>query len=69
MQTLKVVIRYQEPKSPMDSLPDWLINTEEYELPFHTPQEHPSAEPTEEELVNEAQGRLTPVYTCDTTND
>ena len=64
MQTLKVAIRYQEPKSPMDSLPDRLINTEEYELPFHTPQEHPPAKPTEEELVNEAQGRLTPVYTC-----
>ena len=66
-KALKVANRYQEPKSPTDSLPDWLINAEEYELPFHTPQER--ADPTEEELVNEAQGRLTSVYTCDTTND
>ena len=66
-KALKVAIRNQEPKSPTDSLPDRLINAEEYELPFQTPQE--CAEPTEEELVNEAQGRLTPVYTCDTTNN
>ena len=66
-KALKVANRYQEPKSPTDSLPDRLINAVEYELPFHTPQKH--ADPTEEELVNEAQGMLTPVYTCDATND
>ena len=66
-KALKVANRYQEPKSPTDSLPDRLINAVEYELPFHTPQKR--VDPTEEELVNEAQGRLTPVYTCDTTND
>ena len=66
-KALKAAIRNQEPKSPTDSLPDRLINAEEYELPFHTPQE--CGEPTEEELVTEAQGRLTPVYTCDTTNN
>ena len=62
-------IRNQEPKSPTGSLPDRLINAEEYELPFHTPQEHADAELTEEEKVDGAQGRLTPVYTCDSTND
>ena len=75
-KALKAVIRNQEPKSPTDSLPDRLINAEEYELPFHTPQERSPAELTkveekeeeEEERVDEAQGRLTPVYTCDTTN-
>ena len=60
-------IRNQEPKSPTDSLPDRLINAEEYELPFHTPQQHASAELTGEEEVDGAQGRLTPVYTCDST--
>ena len=60
-------IRNQEPKSPTDSLPDRLINAEEYELPFHTPQQHASAELTGEEKVDGAQGRLTPVYTCDST--
>ena len=62
-------IRNQEPKPPTGSLPDRLINAEEYELPFHTPQEHADAELTEEEMVDGAQGRLTPVYTCDSTND
>ena len=66
-KALKAAIRNQEPKSPTDSLPDRLINAEEYELPFHTPQEH--AEPAEEELVNEAQRRGTPVHTCDATNN
>ena len=60
-------IRNQEPKSPTDSLPDRLINAEEYELPFHTPQQHANAELTGEEKVDGAQGRLTPVYTCDST--
>ena len=45
-----------------DSLPDRLINPEEYEPPFHTPQGDIAAEPTEG--ANEAQKRLiTPVYT------
>ena len=46
--TLKVAIRNQAeatPKSLTSSLPDRLINPEEYELPFHTPQGHASAEP------------------------
>ena len=60
-------IRNQEPRSPTDSLPDRLINAEEYELPFHTPQQHADAELTGEEKVDGAQGRLTPVYTCDST--
>ena len=48
--------------SPTDSLPDRLINPEEYEPLSHTPQEHVIAEPTEG--ANEMQGRLiTPVYT------
>ena len=41
----------------IDSLPDRLINPEEYELPFHTSQGHATTEPTE------AQRRLTPAYT------
>ena len=45
-----------------DSLPDRLINPEEYELPFHTPQGHITAEP--KAGANEAQRRLiTLVYT------
>ena len=49
---------------PVDSgsLPDRLMNPGEYESSFHeTP--NAAAEPAEEELVNEAQRRLTPVYT------
>ena len=49
---------------PLDnnSLPDRLINPEGYEPPFHTPQGHIAAEPTEG--ANEVQKRLiTPVYT------
>ena len=49
---------------PLDngSLPDRLINPEEYEPPFNFPQGHTTAEPTEGS--NEAQRRLlTPVYT------
>ena len=41
----------------IDSLPDRLINPEEYELPFHTSQGPPATEPTE------AQRRLIPAYT------
>ena len=65
----KLVIRNPEPelKSPTDSLPDRLINPEEYEQPFHTPQQHASAEPTEG--ANEVQKRLiTPVYTYGSIN-
>ena len=62
-------IRNQEPKSPTDSLPDRLINAEEYELDLHTPQQHADAELRGEENVDGAQGRLTPVYTCDSTNN
>ena len=51
-----------ELRSPTDSLPDRLINPEEYQQPFHTPQRHASAELTEG--ANEMQRRLiTPVYT------
>ena len=51
------------------SLPDRLINPEDYEAPFHTPREHTIAEPTEgEELVNEAQRKLIPVYTYGSVN-
>ena len=52
----KLVIRNPEPelRSPTDSLPDRLINPEEYEEPFHTPQQHASAELTTEEEVNES---------------
>ena len=51
-----------ELRSPTDSLPDRLINPEEYQQPFHTPQRHASVEPTEG--ANEVQRRLiTPVYT------
>ena len=48
------------------SLPDRLINPEEYEAPFHTPQGHAIAESPE--LVNEAQRRLIPVYTYGSIN-
>ena len=44
-----------------DSLPDRLINPEEYKPPFHTTQGHTTAKPTEE--GNEAHRRLIPVYT------
>ena len=60
-------IRNQEPKSPTDSLPDRLINAEEYEQLFYTSQQQADAELTGEEMVDGAQGRLTPVYTCDST--
>ena len=45
-----------EMKSPTGSLPDRLVNPGEYEPPFHTSQQHATAEPTEEEhLINETQ--------------
>lgn len=43
------------------SLPDWLINPEEYELPFYTPQAHTTAEPTE--VTDEQRRLVTPVNT------
>ena len=60
-----VAIRNQAEAEPLnnESLPDRLINPEEYELPIHTPQEHAVAV-TDLEGDNEAQRRLiTPVYT------
>ena len=51
-----------ELRSPTSSLPDRLINPDDYEPPFHTPQGHASADPTEG--ANGTQRRLiTPVYT------
>ena len=53
---------------PVDdgSLPDRLMNPGEYEPLFHTPST--TAEQAEEELVNESQRRLTPVYTYGSIN-
>ena len=46
------------------TLPDWLIDPEEYEPVLPTTVEHTAAEPTEsKELVNENPRRLIPVYT------
>ena len=64
-------VAFQNPeselRSPTDSLPDRLINPEEYEQPSHTPQQHVTAEPTEE--TDEQQRRLiTPVYTYGSIN-
>ena len=64
--SLKKAIQPQEAeselRSPTGSLPDRLINPDDYEPPFHTPQGNASAEPTEGS--NEPQRRLiTPVYT------
>ena len=54
-----------ELRSPTGSLPDRLINPDDYEPPFHTPQAH--AEPTKG--TNETQRRLiTPVYTYGSIN-
>ena len=63
-----VAIRNQaEAEVHNDLLPDRLINPEEYESPFHTPQGHTTVEPTEG--ANEAQRRLiTPVYTYGSIN-
>ena len=55
--------------SDIDTLPDRLVNPGEYEPLLDTPEGHMTVEPTEEkEMVNEAQGRLTPVYTYGSTN-
>ena len=49
-----------------DNMPDRLVNPGEYEPPLNTPPRSATAEPTDEnELVNGAQRRLIPVYTCD----
>ena len=51
-------------KSDHDSLPDRLINPEEYEPPLPALEEHTAAEPTKDkEPVNEEPRRLIPVYT------
>ena len=69
-QALKITIRNlhteAEVRSPTGSLPDQLINPEEYEQQFHTPQKDVTGEPTEE--ANEGQRRLTPVYTYGSIN-
>ena len=52
----------------IDSLPDRLVHPGQYEPPLHTPQRHATAEPTERELVNEAQRRLFPAYTYGSIN-
>ena len=55
--------------SDIDTLPDRLVNPGEYEPLLDTPEEHMTAEQTEQkEMVNEAQERLTPVYTYGSTN-
>ena len=56
-----------ELRSPTDSLPDRLLNPDDYEPPLYTPQQHATAEPTER--ANEAQRRLiTPMYTYGSIN-
>ena len=62
-------IQAEMQSSDIDTLPDRLVNPGEYEPLLDTPEEHKTAEQTEEkEVVNEAQGRLTPVYTYGFTN-
>ena len=69
---LKVAIMNQneakaELRSPTDSLPDRLLNPDDYEPSLYIPQQHATAEPTEG--ANEAQRRLiTPVYTYGSIN-
>ena len=51
------------------SLPDWLINPEEYEPVVPTTEEHVTAEPTQnKDLVDEETRWLTPVYTYGSIN-
>ena len=58
-----------ETESDTESLPDRLINPEEYEPVLHTTEEHSTAESTENKgLVNEEPRRLTPVYTYGSIN-
>ena len=67
LKLAKMIRDKAEVRSPTGSLPDRLINPEEYEQPFHTPKGHATAESTEG--VNEAQRRLmTPVYTFGSIN-
>ena len=56
-----------EAESDTGSLPDRLINPEEYEPLVPTTEEHTAAELTEEP-VNEGTRRLTPVYTYGSIN-
>ena len=58
-----------EAESDTGSLPDRLINPEEYEPVIPTTEEHTTAEPTEnKEPVDEEPRRLTPVYTYGSIN-
>ena len=58
-----------EAEADTSSLPDRLINPEEYEPVLHTTEEHTTAELTEnEEQVNEDLRKLTPVYTYGSIN-
>ena len=58
-----------EAESDTDSLPDWLINPEEYEPVLLTTDEHSAAEPIEDKKpVDEEPRRLTPVYTYGSIN-
>ena len=50
-----------EIESDTSSLPDRLINPEEYEPVLPTSEEHAAAEPTE--VISEDPRRLTPTYT------
>jgi len=56
----------EESESDTDSLPDRLINPNEYEQISHTAQEHRVAE--SQEVVNGEPRRLTPVYTYGSVN-
>ena len=68
-QPFKITIRglhsEAEVRSPSGSLPDRLINPEDYEPSFYIPQQHATADPTG---ANEGQRRLTPVYTYGSIN-
>ena len=58
--------RIRQAGAEVDSLPDRLINPNEYEPLSHTALEHRVAEPTE--VVNEERRRLIPVYTYGSIN-
>ena len=55
-----------EAESDASSLPDRLINPEEYKPELHTSEEHTAAEPTE--VLSEDPRRLTPTYTYGSIN-
>ena len=59
----KAIRNQAETSSPGSPVPDRLINPENYEPPFSTPQGHTTAERTEG-----AQGRLIPAYTYGSIN-